>query len=50
LFNQHLFEEIKSQILNNKLKDNYPHIYVLAGRAYISMGNTGNKQAIVISG
>jgi myosin heavy subunit len=36
--------------LQNNLSKEKPHVYIVAGKAYISMIETKNKQAIVISG
>lgn len=50
LFRQEVFEEIKQKILSNKLGKDDPHVYLVAGRAYLALKETGTKQAIVISG
>ena len=50
LFRQEVFEEIKQKILSNKLGKDDPHVYFVAGRAYLALKETGTKQAIVISG
>jgi myosin heavy subunit len=34
----------------NKLGKEVPHVYLIAGKAYISLKESGTKQAIVISG
>jgi myosin heavy subunit len=41
---------IRDRIINGKISVEKPHIYLIAGNAYISMIDQKKKQAIVISG
>ena len=42
--------KIRDKILNRSTATEAPHIYLIAGNAYISMIDQQRKQAIVISG
>ena len=49
-FNKKIINEMRESILNGNLKDQIPHVYMVAGRAYHAMIYNDPKQAIVISG
>jgi myosin heavy subunit len=50
LFSEKLVNELRENILNGNIKQQLPHVYMIAGKAYHSMLYNETKQAIVISG
>jgi myosin heavy subunit len=50
LFRQDVLDAIQQKILAGKLGKDEPHVYLVAGRAYLALKESGTKQAIVISG
>jgi myosin heavy subunit len=50
LFSNGALEKLREKIMANKLGKEAPHVYLIAGKAYISLKESGIKQAIVISG
>lgn len=50
LFRKEVLESIQEKIMTSRLGKDEPHVYLIAGRAYLALKETGVKQAIVISG
>ncbi len=42
--------KIRDKIMQADLQQDEPHAYMIAGKAYLHMKTSDNKQAIVISG
>lgn len=50
LFSSEILAEIREKVLLDKIEKDKPHVYQIAGRAFLSLKETDSKQAIVISG
>lgn len=50
LFNEKTLANARKSILEGNLRDQAPHVYMVAGKAFNALSLTNTKQAIVISG